>query len=261
MKLTIRNYFTFRNSYLSSSKLKDYLIDPWYFYRKHVVGLIPKETTPSMILGSAVDLYLTGSRNHYHKKYEQKVLKRDNPELYELQNSEGYKKTLLSPNDYSRVKEMVNAIEITDVYKQIHHGGFKAQYVLQINSKIGKFPGIGGIPDWFKVDDNKHATIIDLKTTSNIDKFYYTARDLQYHFQQAVYQNLVAHNFGAETFQSYILAVENNEPYRVGFFLLDQDVINDKKFLLDDILGQIAKRKKPTDWNQKNIGWENAVVI
>ena len=85
MKLTHNNYFTTENNYLSNSKIRDFLKDPDYFYKRHVTGEITFEPTPSMKIGSAVDLYLTGSPAAFRKAYQEKVLKKDNPELWKAQ--------------------------------------------------------------------------------------------------------------------------------------------------------------------------------
>ena len=60
-KINAKNYYSV-NGYLSNSKIGDWLRDPYYFYQKHVLGTIPNKQTAAMLIGNAVDEWLTGSR-------------------------------------------------------------------------------------------------------------------------------------------------------------------------------------------------------
>ena len=66
-RITKANYFKAANGVLSTSKIKDYLLDPNYFYRKHVLGEFPPKITDALIMGSAIDLWLTDSYEKFNK--------------------------------------------------------------------------------------------------------------------------------------------------------------------------------------------------
>jgi hypothetical protein len=250
MRLTKATYFTKDNHYLSSSKLKDYMNDPYYFYRKHVLHEIEPDKTPSMRIGSAVDSYLTGSRARFKKEYvatERRNLKTPPEGITELTMSE-----------YNTAVAIIGAVSRTTIYKEIKRD-YKSQVIFSIKRPIGLFCGLAGIPDWFKVVDNK-GIIIDLKTTSNVSrgKFYYQALDMGYYFQQAVYQMLLEEKYPqVSSIKSYILAVSNTgDPYKVALFELDDQAIGLYKTRVTDLIKEISNLKaedyKPQDltWNQ-----------
>ena len=68
MKITNANYFK-KDKYLSNSKITDFLKDKYFFHRKHVIGDIVQETTIPMVLGSAVDTWLTKGEMSFRRDY------------------------------------------------------------------------------------------------------------------------------------------------------------------------------------------------
>ena len=258
MRLTKTNYFTNKNQYLSSSKIKDFVKDPYYFFLRHVTGEIEFQPTPSMKIGSAVDLYLTGSRAEFNRIYAEKVYKKDNPDAYQFQQDNIHPDNILAPKEFERIQEITARVKKLSVFREIKHE-FKAQRILKHDQKIGLFDGLAGIPDWYKVD-GKTGIIVDLKTTqsANKHKFYYACRDYEYYLQQAVYQMLLHYTHPEiENYKSYILAVETSRPYITGFFKLDQDEINKQKVMLVNILEEIGGYKKK-DFKPNDITWELA---
>jgi len=263
MRLTKKNYHTLDNKYLSSSKIKDFLKDPNYFYKRHVTGEIIFEPTPSMRIGSAVDLWLTGSKAQFDKTYCKKVMKKDNPDLYKYQQECGAE--LLSPSDYEKVEGMCERVRKLSVYKDIKKN-FKSQKILKIDKKLGLFDGIAGIPDWYYIfEENgiEHCVIVDLKTAQNVheNKFKYVCMDYGYYLQQAVYQMLLSYLYpNIKDFQSFILAVENTAPYITNLFELDQQEIEFQKLEVTRVLDLIASYKVK-DFKPKNINWEEAIKL
>ena len=252
MRLTKKNYFTKDNMYLSSSKLKDYMNDPYYFYRKHVLHEVVFDKTPSMRIGSAVDSYLTGSPARFRKEYvlaERRNLKNPPEGVCELTRKE-----------YETAMDIIKAVSRTTVYKEIKKT-FKSQVILSVDRPIGLFKGLAGIPDWFKIMDNM-CTIIDLKTTSDVSekKFYYQALDMGYYFQQAVYQMLLKKKYPElSNFKSYILAVSNTgEPYKIALFELDQERIEMNRVKVAALIEEISNTK---DYKPQDLTWENVIKL
>ncbi|MCP5375218.1 MAG: PD-(D/E)XK nuclease-like domain-containing protein [Rickettsiaceae bacterium] len=254
-KLTLKNYYTPKNNYLTSSKLKDYIKDPYYFYQKHITHEITETLdTPSVKIGSAVDCYLTRSASIFNKTYQRKVTKKENPDLYEYQQIAP--ENLLTPAEYERTLGIIDAVKRTTLYKDIKKN-FKKQVILQHEMPLGPFQGLAGALDFYKVEGGL-GIVIDLKTTQSVDqrKFGYQAIDMLYYFQQAVYGKLLEFNFPEiKRIKHYILAVENNVPYRVAFYKLDDNEIQFNRQLLFSTLDEIRKLKvneyKPIDltWN------------
>lgn len=262
MKLTKNNYFTPKNDYLTCSKLKDFILSPDYFYKKHILNEIEFEQTPSMRIGSAVDCWLTSSLISFHKNYvkvERRNLK-EPPKDY----------TELTPAEYEKVEAICHAVEATSVYKSIHNkkNGFKAQKILTMDfapemRNNNEFPGCAGIPDFYRIsDDGKIATIIDLKTTSDIleKKFIWTVQDFGYYFQQAMYQILLEEKYPQIIeWESFILAVENdNILNRVRLFELSQPEIELEKMRVRDLIKYVCNY----DFSKKeDVTWESAIKL
>ena len=261
MRLTKKNYYTTENKYLSNSKIKDFLKDPEYFYKRHVTGEIEFEQTPSMRIGSAVDLYLTGSPAQFSKAYQKKVLKKDEPELFELQKTAD-PNSLLSESEWDKVHDIVNRVKKLSVYKDIKKN-FKAQKIFKTDIDLGLFDGICGIPDWYSIVEDK-AIIVDLKTATSVaeGKFKWAAIDYGYYIQQAIYQMLVK-DFAphVKQYESYILAVENSGPhYQVNLFKMDQEQINFTKMEVTGIIDMISTFKKK-DFKPVDIDWDKAIEL
>ncbi len=257
MKLTLKNYYSQKNNYLTSSKIKDYLKDPYYFYQKHITHeIVETLDTPSVRIGSAVDCYLTRGASVFNNTYHFKVTKRENPDLYEYQKL--VPENLLTVDEWDRTNKIIGAVKNLTLYKDIKKN-FKKQVILQHDEPLGCFAGTAGALDFLKVDSDK-AIIIDLKTTSDVSlpKFKYASLDLGYFLQQAAYQRLVRKNFPeVKVVESYILAVENNGPvYKTAFYRLDQNEIQFEQAKLSALI-ELIKHLKPSDYKPQDLTWDS----
>ena len=265
-QLTEQTYYTANNGYLTSSKLKDYLKDPYFFYRRHILGDLPFEKTPSMKVGSAVDSWLTEGRAEFLRKYEQKVLKSEDKELYIMQQ-EMDEEYLLTPAEMDKVIAVCEATERTSIWQEIKSDpAWQFQKILKLDKRggIGKyFYGVSGKPDLYKISpDKKSAIIIDIKTANDINprRFSYICQDYGYYFQQAYYQSLLGAIHPTVThIDSYLLALETDSYLnRVVFFKLNQGTIDIEKVNIARLVDEISKIKefKPTDTT-----WGSVVAI
>lgn len=257
MKLTKQNYYTPRNTYLSASKLKDYLYDPFYFYRKHILHEIPHKDTPSMLIGRAVDTILTGSWRQFTTKFE--VVGR---------RSKGSESNLhqLNETEYQKVLKIVAAVVDTEAYQYIKKNKFISQRILQNNySLVGIFfSGMCGIPDWYSIGKDR-AVIVDLKTTQDIDvrAFSYSIKKFEYVLQLAFYRKLLRETKKLPKdfpIDCYLLAVENdNEFPRVELFELNSFELDGvEKVQIPELIGQIAEMK---EWKPKKVSFENPIHL
>lgn len=251
--LTTENYFTIKNRYLSNSKIKDYLRDKNYFYRKHIKGEITTPITDSMIIGKAVDTWLTDSKEAFLKKYvavSRRNLKNP-PEDY----------TELNISTHRKVNDMCQAVVNNDAYKDLRW--YATQDILTMDYPINNdWKGLCGIPDWYKVDGT-NCIIVDLKTAQTITpkKFHYKCLDFGYYRQQAMYQILLKHKYPQiKHFESRILAVENstNDVYLTNLFILDQARIEKEQTKIYEIIEDISAQE---DYEPQNLKWSDAVTI
>lgn len=255
--LTKQSYFTDKNNYLTCSKLKSFVLDPYYFYKLYISREISVEQSPSMRIGSAVDCLLTGYKGQFDRKYE--VVERRNLK-------EPPKKTQLTPAENAKVQAIFSAVASTSVYKDLKKN-YKAQEILSFDFDPDlinpyKFEGFAGIPDWYKIsEDGKIATIVDLKTTADINprRFSYTAADMGYYFQQACYQMLLENKFSSIVeYESFILAVENDATLnRVRIFELNQQEIELEKIRVKELITKVINFDyKPTDTT-----WDDVIEL
>ena len=241
-----------KNRYLSNSKLGDYLKCPNYFHRKHVLFTVPDKRTDAMLVGSAVDTWLTDGKEAFERKYicvSRRNLKNPAPDVVELNMTQ-----------YNQVVALCRAVEATTAYQEVKN--HRAQQILSEDLAIGDFKGLCGIPDWYEIFGNE-CVITDLKTTMNADpiKYYYAALDYGYFRQQAMYQRLVkANNPNVTKFTSRHLVVEKDEDgiNRVRAFILDQELIDIEKEIIEITIERIANDKH---FKKLNADWDTALVL
>lgn len=252
--LTHEEYFDpSKNRYLSNSKLGDYLKCPNYFYRKHMLFTVPDKRTDPMLVGSAVDTWLTDGKEAFERKFicvSRRNLKNPSPDVCELNMSQ-----------YNQVVALCRAVEATSAYQEVKH--HTAQQILFEELPIGQhFKGLCGIPDWFTIIGDL-CVITDLKTTLNADhkKYFYAAMEYGYFRQQAMYQRLIkANNPGVKKFISRHLVVEKDEENinRVRAFVLDQELIDIEKEIIDITIERISR---DLTFNKLDADWKTSITI
>lgn len=254
MKLSKRNYYTIRNQYITNSKISDYLRDKNYFYRKHILGTVERKESDAFLFGSAVDTWLTDSEKAFREQYIP-VARRSKANA-----SLGF--TEVPQAMYDQIETMCRKLESLTIFKQLR--GFKNQKILQFDLDLGKFPGIAGIPDWYKImPSGTEATIIDLKTTKSVvpKKYYHSCVEYGYIRQQAMYQMLIKlNNPEVKTFKSFHLAVEKDTDniFKTRLFKIPQNLIDSSKSEIDLILDSIKKEEK---FLSEDVSFESAVNL
>lgn len=262
MELTKDNYYTLENQYISNSKVSDFIKGKDYFYKKDVTGEIPRVTTKSMVTGSAVDELLTDINNIKQGRYairEFNGTTKDGREETKRLTEEG--KIILTQAAYDEIMGLSLAVSETSAYKELQT--HNSQQILKVDISLGQFPGICGIPDWFKIDEkNRICIITDLKTaqTVNYNRYFYHCKEFGYFRQQAFYQMLLTILYpDIETFISRHLVVgKEKNIYPVKTFILDQKEIEREKLRLGQILSDISET---TDWNREDVTWEDADTL
>ena len=259
MTLTQKNYYTKENNYISNSKIGDFLKDKAYFKAKHIDCTIVEPCTQAMRFGLMVDTLLTEGITVFNKKFQIKVLKKDNPGLFaEQAMSDNIE--IVAPQLIEKTSALVNAIYLQDAYKDIKD--YDTQIILQQDFKqpINGFSGLCGMLDFLKIEGTT-AHIVDLKTSSSVDpfKYKYKAEDFGYFRQMAMYSSLVASNFPHVTdITCSHLVAESLAPYRMNTFIFDPSRMESELIKLYDVITQVTSEKK---WAHNNISWKDAEVL
>lgn len=253
-QLTKDNYFSIENKFISNSRIGDFLKDKNFFKKKHITGEIPNKKTQPMIIGGAVDCWLTGCRADFEKQYV--VVARRNLKNPPVGITE------LTQAQYEEIVAICESVERQDAYKDLT--GHTTQQILTMPMELGKFIGLCGIPDWFNVDGHK-AVITDLKTAEQAKsavKYHYHCLDYGYYRQMSVYDLLIRHNYPeVKEIEHRHLVVEKDSDgvNRVYTFILSAERVEmEKEVILDNILPAI---KAETEFAPSNVKWEDAVVI
>ena len=257
MKLTTENYFTPENKYLSNSKISAFLKDKYYFKQLHIEHIIEFKQTPSIKLGKMIDISLTEGITAFNKTYQVKVLKKDDPELFEYQKIHAEELNFITSSEMDKVLAIVNSVARQDAYKALKN--YDKQVILQTDKKMGIWEGYAGVLDFLFIEGNT-AIIVDLKTTQSIDerKYSYSCEDYGYYRQMAMYSMLVYDNYpDIKLVKCRHLAVENNDLHKVALFKFDQlrtrqEMANINKYM-NNIVEEIDFLPQNLDWDQAKL--------
>jgi hypothetical protein len=253
MKLTKRNYYT-NTKYITNSRITDWLKDKNFFYRKNVLREVEDKMTDAMLLGKAVDVWLTDSEKSFRGQFipvSRRNLKEPPVGYYEM-----------SQALFDKAVAICQKIEQQQVMKELK--GFNRQKILQKEMPLGLFEGIAGIPDWFRVfPEEKLAVIVDLKTAPSIDprRYHFHCLEYNYYRQQAMYQILVKENYPeVENYNSFHIVVEKDgdDIYNVAVFQLYQGLIDKEKIKIKSILYDISQERK---FLPRDVKFSDAILI
>ena len=252
---TLAEYFTIKNRYLSNSRIGDFIKDKHYFYQKHIEGSVEQRRTDAMLIGGAVDCWLTKGRKCFEGEYI--VVSRRNLKSPPLNVIE------LNQTQMEEITRICVNVEAQDAFKAL--AGHNTQQILTMPMDLGThFVGLCGIPDWFKVD-GKTAVITDLKTAEradNVVKYFYHCLDYSYFRQAAIYAILVKYNFKEVenvTFRHITVQKDSDHIYKVFTFILDAErIAMERENVLTNILPAIAQEK---EFKPSNVKWSDAQII
>jgi hypothetical protein len=249
-KITQENYFSVNNGALSNSKIKDFLLDKNYFYRKHILGEVEQKKTKSFLIGDVTDNILTeiNTKNYAVCQFDGRT--KDGKEERARYEADG--KIVISQQDYDLILNIADAVFNTDAYKSL--ADFKKQEIIQIEMDLGEhFSVLAGKPDFYQIKDGV-CTIVDLKTTTSIDerKYHYTCLEYGYYNQLALYGYILSKLYQEiKSFEYYHLAVAKiQDIYPVGVFRLSNDRISMvQEYLINEVLQAIKNEKEFKKYN------------
>jgi len=212
-------------THISNSMISAYLKSPAYFESLYITKTIDRPVTPALEFGSAVDCLLTESLDTFNKRFSVKVLKRDNPTLFEENKTSG--KTILSPPAWDKVHQVCRLVGETEAYQELMADNTTTQVTL--TGAIGDIL-IKGKLDFLTINGDK-AIITDLKTTKNVlpMKFHFHALDYGYYRQMAFYSELVKQTYPeVKDVTCRILAVSKEDWPQIAAFHISQDRVENQ---------------------------------
>lgn len=226
-KIDKENYFDPNNRALHQSAAKDYFLCPNYFYRKNVLHTVEQKESKAFDIGHAVDDILTETDScDNYAIFEGDRRTKDGKAEYQALQDAG--KKVVSQKDYDSIINICDAIYKTSAYKEMFKS-YNRQEIIQIPLDLGEhFDSIVGKIDFFTITPEGVCYLNDMKTTRSIDdsKFFYSAREYGYFFQLFVYSILLKSKYPEiKSFEYSILAGETAEPYRVKYFKIHNQYI------------------------------------
>jgi len=262
-KLTSKNYHTKANKYLSTSMIKVFMASKERFKEQYIDRTFVREPSPSMMLGSMVDMIATESMRKFKMNYTPSVFKKDNPVLFEKQKD--CRRQVVTQVQYDTAMRMADSLLQTEAFQDIKD--HQTQIVLTHNQSMShSLLGLCGMLDFLYVDEAKKIAIItDLKTSASFgipDKYYYKALDYGYFLQMAMYQLLVHVNFNipiANIECRHIVVI--NDPdniHPVYTYKFSDEILSASA----DILSmQIAKLNIEIDFKRDDVSWEDSIIL
>lgn len=259
--VTPATYFDLNNRVLTRSKIKDFYIDKNYFFRKHIKGEVEKEAKKAFLIGSVVDELITmlDQKNKYAVVAGDGRTKAVKDERAYME-AQGY--TVISECDYETIMNISIAVEETDAYKKLIADGYVKQGILQHEISIGDhFDSIASMIDFYKIEGNK-CTIVDLKTTQDIDPIRYHFKAISYWYYKQMSINTLLFNYchpEVTEFEYYNLVVDKTKDiYHTRVFKLANSRVEMELKELQDIIMQIAAEK---EFKKYNPSFDNAILI
>lgn len=258
-ELTLANYFSREREHVSRSMLTDYLKSPEFYKKKYIDRIIKEKFTAPMQRGSMVDYILTQQvgENAHIMPYVRKVLKKDDPEQYEIQK-EIDPRYLVTPDLFDQAITVAEEIYRQPFWQQ-NLKTAKFQQVLEgyINDTL-----VCGLPDRIDPLVQTRYRMVDVKVVNPIkisspQKWYWNAWESGYVHQAALYQNLFAAEQGIpaahiEFCHAVGAPVSSNHAISEIYKLPQRDIDKAMGEIVEALEGIKAGRFEPVlkDWTQ-----------
>lgn len=222
------NYYgEFGKKFLSNSDIYSLLKNPLDFKKK-------SENNPNLIIGG-----------YFHTL----ILEPDKLEKYKIidastRNTKAYKdlsdgEMCLLTHEADMIKGLRDTLMDNTVVKDLI-------YDVDVNFEV---PGVIKLEDeWWKlkadIENNTQGLIVDLKTTSNLDKFRWSAKEYNYDSQAYIYSEYFKKDF--------IFVVIDKITKKIGIFDCSSRFLNDGKDKVEKAIEQYRLFYKDPDFDLKN---------
>jgi len=263
-RLTKENYYDPKKPHLSVSKIKDYFRDPAFYKRRHVDRdpAVQFHVTGPVKRGALVDDILTRGATEIQKK----VLKKDDPVLYEAQSSMD-DRLLIESRYHDEAMEIVAHLAKHPAWQDNID---KAEMQVVLEGMLEGMP-VCGLADRIEIDRDVNGNIatvrlIDLKVTSPIKqdsarKWLWNVMEMGYDMQFYLYQRLLAEQLKipkeriicANVVASYVEA----GLIKVGIYIVPQALVDAAEEKTRWAIRQIRDKK----FSPKQVTWADAEIL
>jgi len=251
----------FNSGALGSTHIKDYAKSPYGYYQKHIVknSHFQKSKTPAMEFGSIVDFLIT---EEYDELFEGEGVvvipeefatktgvskKKDAQEWLLEQGTKIVVTKLVFDKALFIADRLISNSEIDELYK-------KGQHQLVARAVDETFLDVQAKFDCCALEDK---IIVDTKTTANLDKFKWVAREFRYDLQDVHYSHCFELNEGCLPNEFLFAVVEVNAPFRTQLFdgthffkdpVLQREYLDIKKNISAENYEDVQSTKKILRW-------------
>lgn len=218
---------------ISNSKVGDFLISKEYYFKRYVTQELKVEPTKPMKFGSLVDALLFNTQ----LPYSVKVLKRDDPELFDVQKTMD-KSKFVTKDFMASAKEAAAYVERQPFWHWYTRKPKNVMFQADLQGTYNNTP-ICGRPDIVAKVGKKYY-IDDLKVTSALNvispkKWYYKCKKMGYFRQLGAYAYMLSQQTGCSihdiSFRHICVYKTSRGTFKVKLFevpkelpLLDLDV-------------------------------------
>lgn len=237
MKLTNENYYSVEANkhYMSVSQLKNFIGTPFLKGCEkralaEINGEYEREKTDALLVGSYVDIALTGTKSEMDKFIA------DNPQIV---SSRGATAGQLK-SQYQHANTMIDRVKRDKFFMK----------TLQGEHQVIMTGEIFGVPFKIKMDVYKDGLYIDdLKTAESLTKLYHAdGRKMnfieyqRYDIQGAIYQEVVRQNTG-KILPFYLSCVSKEKVPDLGVFQIDNETLAECLASLEDDIKYVQMLK------------------
>src|SRR3990167_1137280 len=183
------NYF--EDERLSQSKLKIYLKCTNLYKALYLDHSIEPEETDALIIGRAVDVYITEGEESFFKQFEIVDRRKKNTSEEKIQLNNSMWDIIQKMTEKIQQQPVMELFKKCDTQVELYDNDFKAKI------------------DYFHINKSGTVTIADLKTIADTDKMYRQIEEYGYFFQLSFYKFLIKRlNKKAKRFNCYIVVVD-----------------------------------------------------
>ena len=230
---------------LSSHQLLDFMRSPWLFHKK-AMGLIEEEDSPAYLVGRAAHARILEGRDVYESRFA--VGGPVNPKTGKPYGrrtktwrewAEAQASPVLSLDEADLIEQMACGVAMNDAAVELLLYG-RAEGVVRAE--------VAGTACQARIDwTHPHRGIVDLKTTRDLDRFEYDARDYRYVHQMAFYRAVLAEVIAAPV-PVWLVAVEKQEPFRCGVWRVADEALGRARRAVEVAIRRLARCRRDDLW-------------
>jgi len=272
--LTRETYYDPRRLHISNSHVSDFLKSRAYYYKKHIAKTMKPKVSVPMKIGRIVDSCITGEKI----PYDVKVLKRDDPDLFEAQKDMP-DDVFVSRDQMETARGLANAIKGAEFFKEYCNRRTEFQFLLSGNIDKTLICGLADIVSYdaetttFYIDDIKTSAAYAVKSPT---KWFFHAQDFGYCRQLAAYRMMLREinaplaNAELKIVCRHIVASKiEDDLYQVKLFILSDAVLDqaEREFIagvraIQDAMDKNKWEDEPLTWNKAEElkGWEDETM-